>query len=131
MTPFETTLHLAFALLPSLGVLAFLLLHQRQRNQAELADQLLHYQHCQARQEQESQRAAAFGAAAQAFAPVIGVALQNLFAKLDKSPPSVGDLSDEEIATELRRRVFGTDCDACQFTDAPTPDPESPEPPIN
>jgi hypothetical protein len=128
MSTFETILHLATALLPSIGVLAFLLLHQRERIQAELTEQRLQHEHCQARQEQDTQRIHAFTTAAQAFAPVLGASLARL---LPKRSMSAADLSDQEIAAELRRRFYDRDCEGCEFAEPPAPAPESTESPIN
>ncbi|HLT37637.1 MAG TPA: hypothetical protein VK034_15195 [Enhygromyxa sp.] len=101
MTTIESIIHLATALLPTLGVLAFLLLHRRQSIQADLEDTRLRQQHCELADAERSKRTTALAHMAAVFAPTLRELVERAFPR----PPAAAELSDEDLIAELDRRV--------------------------
>lgn len=155
MTTLETIIHLATALVPSLSVLAFMLIHRRQHIQADLQDQRQRLEHRQMCRLQDNQRAQAMAAVVQAIVPAIGPALTSFVERVtawpNDPPLTAADLGNQELVDELRRRIFsgewpsytGDDCcaqaESCcaqagdvfddGWSPGPPPRPSAPEPP--
>ena len=103
-------LQLLFTLLPSIGVLAFLLLNRRQHIQAELDDLRMRQEYRTQQRLQETAQVQAVSEAVQAYAPAITAFVELQCAKRSK-PLTAADLSDEDLVVELRRRADGAFCD--------------------
>jgi hypothetical protein len=101
MTTIEIITHVLSALVPTLGVLAFLLLHRRQSIQADLETAHMRQLHCQLGQAAQTERMQALSQAAIAFAPALPQLIEHVFPK----PPTAADLSDEDLVAELDRRI--------------------------
>jgi hypothetical protein len=107
---FDTLIHLTTALVPCLGVLAFLLLHRRQDAKTKLERLRLQQEHCQLLQQHETWRAQALTEAAQACAPALVPIVEKLLAQLDDPvPPSAAEMMDRDLLDELRRRIDEND----------------------
>lgn len=131
---FNTTiliLQLFATLLPSIGLLVFLLLHRRQSIDADLEHLRMRQEHGALMRLQATKRAEQMAAAVQACAPVLAAALQHLLAKRNEPRVTAADLSDEELVAEIQRRVEPSWPDECPDCPAANHHDEPVEPPIN
>ena len=128
MSHLDTTiiiLQLLAATLPSLGVLAFVLLHRRQTIHADLADLQLRQEHEQLRRLQDAKQTEFISAAVQAYAPALTLLCERALAKRKAS--TAAELSNEQLLAELRRRSEAAgvecDCDECAEQQDPINNP--------
>ena len=105
MTTIEIITHLSSALVPSLGVLVFLLLHRRQSIQADLENTRIHQTHCQLAQAAKTERVRALSQVALVLAPALSELIERAFPQ----PPTAAALSDEDLVAELDRRIDSRD----------------------
>ncbi len=101
----DTITHLLSALIPSISVLVFLLLHRRQSIQADLEDRRLRQSHHESLCADQTARTQALAHAAHAFAP----AAMELVQRVVPGKPEVTELSDEDLVAELDRRISEND----------------------
>lgn len=106
MTPLEAFTSLAHLVIPTLGVLAFLLLYRRQSFQAELDELRMRQDHSQMLRLAEAKSREAQMSVLAALGPVVGQAIEQLGTKLSAKGPRVAarELYDVELIDELERR---------------------------
>lgn len=104
MTNLQLFVHLITTIIPTLGVLTYLLLHRRQAIRADIDELKMRQEHGLQRQMLDTERSKALSSLAQTFAPMLGQFLERAAASINK-PPSIDDFGDEELLDELNRRV--------------------------
>lgn len=126
MTDTIIAIQLITALVPSVALLAYLLLDRRQRIAAEHEHHRLEHEHDQLLRIQDAKRHEATLEAIKSLGPALMMMAQALVTKLTQPPMTVADLSDEEFAAELHRRVGGHYDDTCPDCAAESASEEQP-----
>lgn len=106
MTTIEIVIQLLSALVPSLSVLVFLLLHRRQSIRADLESTRIHQQRCRQADDATTQRMQALSQMAVVLAPSLSELVDRVF---PRRLPAAAALSDEELVAELDRRIEDRD----------------------